>query len=118
VREVSSQLCAAPFDACVCINMLHISAWEITEALFAGLSSSSMLREGAPVCVYGPFARDGALVASNSQFDLWLRAQNSAWGVRDLSDVSVVAQRCGFDLEDVHEMPANNLFVVFRKRSA
>jgi hypothetical protein len=52
---------------------------------------------------------------SNRTFDLLLRRQNPAWGVRDLDDVSRLAD--GFDLLQSHEMPSNNLIVVFGKRA-
>jgi hypothetical protein len=44
-----------------------------------------------------------------------LRAQNPDWGVRDLEEVTRLAERHGFSAPDVYEMPANNLSVVFRK---
>jgi hypothetical protein len=40
------------------------------------------------------------------------------WGVRDLESVVAEADRAGFALEEVVEMPANNLSVIFRRRPA
>ena len=45
-----------------------------------------------------------------------LRRQDHDWGVRDLDEVARVADRAGFDLLQTHEMPSNNLIIVFRKR--
>ena len=52
---------------------------------------------------------------SNEAFDEQLRAQDPAWGVRDLEVVENVAMKAGFNLQEFEHMPANNLSVVFRK---
>jgi SAM-dependent methyltransferase len=103
----------ASADAVVCINMIHVSAWESTLALFAGARSS-----GARVLfLYGPYRRFGAHTApSNEQFDASLRANDSTWGLRDLEAVEEVGANNGFDLADVVPMPANNFSVVFRRQ--
>ena len=101
-------------DAVVCINMIHISPWTATEALFRGVDG--VLGETAPVVLYGPYRRDGRHTApSNEAFDANLKARNAEWGVRDLDDVAAEAGRYGFRLDEVVEMPANNLTVVFRR---
>lgn len=105
---------AAPsFDALVCINMIHIAPWSATDALFRGASAN--LRAAAPLALYGPFKEGGRHTAdSNDAFDRRLRAENAAWGVRDLGEVEAAAAAHGFTRESVHRMPANNLSVVFR----
>jgi cyclopropane fatty-acyl-phospholipid synthase-like methyltransferase len=102
-------------DAIVCINMIHISPWAATEGLFAG--ASAILSAGAPLCLYGPYRRDGRHTApSNETFDAWLRGQNPEWGVRDLERVAELASDAGFGQPEIVEMPANNLVVIFRRR--
>jgi hypothetical protein len=104
----------AKADAIVCINMIHISPWAATEGLFAG--ARSLLPQGAPLYLYGPYKRGGAHTApSNVAFDESLRAQNPAWGVRDLETVAAYAANSGFSAPQIFEMPANNLSVVFRR---
>ncbi|MGO9390141.1 DUF938 domain-containing protein [Rhodoblastus sp.] len=104
----------AKADAIICINMIHISPWAATEGLFAG--ARTLLPEGAPLYLYGPYRRNGAHTApSNSAFDESLRAQNPGWGVRDLETVAACAARAGFGEPQVVEMPANNLSVIFRR---
>jgi len=67
--------------------------------------------------LYGPYREGGAHTApSNAAFDASLRAQNPAWGVRDLEDVVALAQRHHLHLERRVAMPANNLSLVFRLR--
>ena len=104
----------APISAIVNINMLHISPWSCCEALFAG--AAEVLDQSGVVILYGPFKRDGLHTApSNAAFDEQLRSQDSAWGVRDLKAVVDVAVEQGFARQNVIEMPANNLSVVFDK---
>ena len=104
----------APVSAIVNINMLHISPWSCCEALFAGAADT--LNHRAVVMLYGPFKRDGVHTApSNAAFDEQLRSQDLAWGVRDLEAVLDVAVEQGFVCQNVIEMPANNLSVVFDK---
>ena len=104
----------APISAIVNINMLHISPWSCCEALFAG--AAEVLNQSGVVILYGPFKRDGLHTApSNAAFDEQLRSQDSAWGVRDLKAVVDIAVGQGFACQNVIEMPANNLSVVFDK---
>ena len=104
----------APISAIVNINMLHISPWSCCEALFAG--AAEVLKQSGVVILYGPFKRDGLHTApSNAAFDEQLRSQDSAWGVRDLKAVVDIAVEQGFARQNVIEMPANNLSVVFDK---
>jgi len=101
-------------DAVLCINMIHIAPWEACLGLFYGCEE--LLPPGGPLVLYGPFMRGGAHTApSNAAFDASLRREDPRWGVRDLDGVVREAQWRGFDLEEVVEMPANNLTAVFRK---
>ena len=100
--------------AVVNINMLHIAPWEACEALMTG--AATLLPSGAPLFLYGPFKRHGEHTSeSNAAFDARLRGDEPRWGVRDLADVERVAASSGFRLEEVVDMPANNLSVVFRR---
>lgn len=101
-------------DAILCINMIHISPWRATQALFAG--ARRLPGAGAPLVLYGPYRRGGRHTApSNAEFDASLRARDPEWGVRDLEAVAEVATAAGFGPPEAIEMPANNFVVVFRK---
>lgn len=101
-------------DALVCINMVHISPWAATEGLLAG--AAAILPPGAPLIVYGPFLeREVETVESNVAFDASLKARNPAWGLRDRSDLDLLAGRAGFARSARHVMPANNLTLVYRR---
>ena len=78
-------------DAVVCINMIHIAPWAATPALMRG--AGRLLPESGPLVLY----------------------RDPAWGIRDLADVAAEADAAGLRLDEIVEMPANNLTVVFRK---
>ncbi len=104
----------AIYDACVCINMVHISDWAATLGLFEGCAK--MLKSGAPLVLYGPYMEDGIETAqSNLEFDQSLKQRNPAWGLRNVTDVDEVAAAQGFERTNRYEMPANNLVLVYRK---
>ena len=101
-------------DAVVCINLLHIAPWQCCAGLMAG--AGRILPPGGRLVLYGPFKRDGHhTAASNAAFDRSLRTQDSSWGVRDLDEVAAVAGRHALTLEEVAQMPANNLSLIFEK---
>jgi hypothetical protein len=104
------------FDACVCINMVHISEWAATVGLFQGCAQ--VLTIEAPIILYGPYLEEGVeTAASNLAFDESLKARNPAWGLRRLEDLDRVASEHGFERTCRYEMPANNLILVYRRRS-
>ena len=100
-------------QAIVCINMVHISPWIVTEGLFSG--ARRRLAPGGLLYVYGPYRRRGKHTSEgNSRFDISLRAQDSRWGIRDLEAVQALSQVHQLTLEEVVDMPANNLSLIFR----
>jgi len=100
-------------DALVCINMIHITPWSVSEGLMAG--AQRMLSSGGILYLYGPYKIEGRhTAASNAEFDISLRTQNPQWGIRDLAEVRDLAKRHGFTLTETISMPANNLSVIFR----
>ena len=101
-------------DALVCINMIHISPWAATVALFEG--AARVLAPGAPMLTYGPYILHGDFGAqSNIDFDQSLKSRNPEWGLRDVDDVTRTAIILGFTLDEIVPMPANNLSLVFRR---
>lgn len=106
-----------PLAAILCINMIHISLWQATLGLMRG--AGHLLADGGVLYLYGAYRRGGRHSApSNAAFDASLRAQHPDWGVRDLETVTAEADRMGFALDEVVEMPANNLSVILKHRPA
>lgn len=101
-------------DVIVNINMIHIAPWSVCLALLDG--AAEVLTPGGVLYLYGPFRRGGAHTApSNAAFDESLRSRDPAWGVRDLEALTAAAEARHSRLEEVIEMPANNLSVVLRR---
>ena len=97
----------------VCINMIHISPWSCTKALFE--ESKRYLNQNDFLMIYGPFFRKKIETSeSNLNFNQSLKSQNPLWGLRQLDEVNKLALENGFKLDKVFEMPANNLSVVYR----
>jgi SAM-dependent methyltransferase len=102
--------------AVVSLNMIHIAPWDAGMALIRG--AAAVLGPGGLLFLYGPFRRGARHTSpSNEAFDRQLRGQNPAWGVRDLEEVARYAAARGFGPPETHDMPANNLSVVLRKRA-
>jgi len=101
--------------AVFCANVIHIAPWRVAEGLFAG--AARYLRSDGRLFLYGPFKRDGKHTAlSNSIFDTSLRERDPEWGVRDITDVSTLAEGVGLALIETVPMPANNMILVFARR--
>ncbi|EED35931.1 hypothetical protein NOR51B_1879 [Luminiphilus syltensis NOR5-1B] len=102
----------APITAIVSINMIHIAPWSAAVGLFAG--AAELLPPGGVLYLYGPFSQGGEHIsASNADFDISLKQRNAEWGVRDVDQVSTLANQNGFSETGAIPMPANNLSLVF-----
>jgi SAM-dependent methyltransferase len=101
--------------AIVCINVLHIAPWAVSQHLFEG--AGRYLRRGGRLFIYGPFTRDGAHTApSNAAFDRSLRAEDPAWGVRDVTALSLLAQQNGLTPIEAIPMPRHNFVLATTRR--
>jgi SAM-dependent methyltransferase len=105
---------AGPFDAVVCINMVHISAWAATQGLMAG--AGRVLTPGGRLFLYGPYLEaEVETAASNLAFDASLKGRDPAWGLRQLADVRAEAATHGLGFSERIALPANNLMLVFER---
>jgi len=103
-----------PLIAVLAVNVIHIAPWGVAGGIIAG--AARVLVPGGLLILYGPFRRGGRHTApSNAAFDAALRADNPAWGVRDLDEVAALAGAAGFGPAAVSELPANNLLVGFQR---
>jgi len=99
-------------DGVFAANCIHIMAWEMVVAMFAGIGEK--LDKGGRVVLYGPFKYQGEFTtASNAQFDLWLKEQNRESGIRDFEAVDRLARDIGLGLIADYAMPANNQLIVW-----
>jgi SAM-dependent methyltransferase len=105
---------AAPFDAIISLNMVHIAPWEAALGLLAG--AGRLLRPEGLLFFYGPFMLGRThTAASNAAFDADLKRQDPRWGVRDVDDLVRECALRGLELREVVKMPANNFSLVFVK---
>ena len=105
---------AQSLQGIVSINMIHVAAWNSTVALFR--ESGKLLNKGRFLVLYGPFKIDNKHTSqSNYCFDMSLKIQNDLWGIRDVEEVSEEAKKNDFFQEDIINMPANNLSIIYRK---
>jgi predicted O-methyltransferase YrrM len=101
-----------PFDAVLAINFLHIAPWSACVAFLRGADAT--LRSGGVCCIYGAMFRAGhEPEPSNLDFDARLKTRDPGLGVRHLDAVREVANP--LLLDELVEMPNNNVLVVFRK---
>jgi hypothetical protein len=100
--------------AILCINMVHISPWTSALGLLDG--AARLLGEGAPLILYGPWIVEGIDTApSNLAFDADLKARDSRWGLRSLTEFREQAEQRGLRFGEWRAMPSNNAMLLFRR---
>lgn len=114
VLDVTADWPVATAGAILNCNMIHIAPWTVCRDFLSG--AGRVLSPGGRLFMYGPYKRDGQHTApSNEAFDASLKARDPSWGIRDLEAVVEAAGKEGLSLEQVVEMPANNLTVIYQK---
>jgi cyclopropane fatty-acyl-phospholipid synthase-like methyltransferase len=99
-------------DAVFSANTLHIMGWTEVEAMFRGVDA--VLSPQGIVCVYGPFRYEGAYTSeSNRDFDRMLQERDPLSGLRDVKELSALAERHALRLAIDHDLPANNRLLEF-----
>ena len=100
------------YDHLLCINMIHISPWESSLALFSKAKPRKYL------ILYGPFMEHGAHNSQgNLQFDASLKMRDPRWGIRDIQDLMVLGQKHHFSLIERFAMPANNQTLIWERKT-
>jgi SAM-dependent methyltransferase len=99
----------------VCINTVHIVAWQGVENLFA--LAGRVLTPGGLMYVYGAYRyATRPLETSNEVFDQWLKQRDPASGVRDFEAVNILAQNNNLTLVEDRAMPGNNRSIWWVRR--
>lgn len=104
-------------DVCFTSNTFHIVSMPAVRSIFEGCRR--VLGDKGKLCVYGPFSINGQHTSDgNEQFDQQLRAEDSASGIRDMTELNELAQQ--FDFSDCRKMamPANNFMLVWETHTA
>ncbi|XP_070493251.1 UPF0585 protein CG18661 [Chironomus tepperi] len=102
------------FEYMLNINMIHITPFECTEGLFK--NSSKLLKSKGLLFTYGPYSMNNVLTPeSNVLFDKSLRSKDPSWGIRDICDLKLLAEKNSMDLLKIHDLPSNNKLLVWIK---
>jgi len=103
------------FDIIFTANTFHIISWDLVQKLIGELKAH--LKSNALFMVYGPFNYKGEYTSkSNEEFDFWLKNRDPQSAIRSFEDVENKMNQSGLFLVRDHEMPANNRFLVFKKK--
>lgn len=102
------------FDVVYSSNTAHIMSLSAVEKMLPLIGH--VLENDGLFCYYGPFKRNGQFsTPSNAGFDGSLRSRDANMGIRDLETLDELASLARLQRQRVYAMPANNLFVVWRK---
>ncbi len=103
------------YDMMLNINMIHITPWQCTVALFD--KAARLLKPGGLLVTYGPYAVHGSISPeSNVAFHQSLLQRNPLWGLRDIDDLQRTAAEHRLMLQAVEEMPSNNKTLFWRRQ--
>jgi len=106
----------AKADAVVAIDLVHVIAWELVQALFAG--AARVLPSGGLLFLHGPFRFHGKYAtAADQELDQSLRARDPSTGLRDIRELTVAGTRSGIGLEHTIAMPTGGHALAFRRRA-
>ena len=95
-------------------NMIHVAPFSVTEGLMKG--AARLLSEGQLLVTFGPYKQNGKHASKlNEKRDRSLHKMHSSYGVRNLEEVSEVAESCGFFLKEKRSMAEHNLLLVWQK---
>lgn len=98
----------------VLVNLLHLISAENAQTLIGEVGKA--LAPGGMFLLYGPFMRDGALTSEgDARFHESLISLDPMIGYKDDADLQLWVQNAGLFVDQVLEMPANNLCFVIRK---
>lgn len=102
------------FDAVFSANTAHIMSIAGVECMFRVVGER--LTDDGKFCLYGPFNQNGNFTSdSNRNFDMNLKSQDPAMGIRDLEKLDEFAAANGMRRDSLYAMPANNMIVVWHK---
>jgi len=106
----------SPMDLITLANLLHlISEGEATKLI---AESAKALKPNGKLFLYGPFRRKGKLTSEgDASFDASIRASDPETGYKDDGWVKDTAQKNSLTFHQAVEMPANNLALVFARKT-
>lgn len=105
---------AGPVVAVYLSNLLHLVSAPQAANVIAGAARA--LAPGGRFCLYGPFRENGTYRSDgDASFDARLKAADPETGYKSVEWVTETAHAAGLSLSARHDLPANNLLLVFAK---
>lgn len=112
--DACSQWPIEKIDAIVCINLLQVSSFQTCCCVLG--NAGRILLNGGQLFFYGPFFRpDIETAPGNLMFHSRLQQRDPQWGVPDLEIIEKEAVKYDLILDNVHDLPSNNVVVIFTK---
>tara|TARA_R110000850_G_scaffold22495_3_gene66608 strand:- start:1492 stop:2160 length:669 start_codon:yes stop_codon:yes gene_type:complete len=114
-REFSTEIAQlAPLRLIFSMNVIHIAPYGVASSIIT--TAAHRLAPGGWLGFYGPFTEGGLHTGEgNANFDAGLRADNPAWGVRDVDELAALAIAAGLSQAELDVMPANNRILWFQQ---
>lgn len=103
-------------DVIFSANVIHIAPSDVWYNILKG--SAALLPKEGLLIFYGPFCfNNKEMVASNQDFDQWLKAENPDYGIRNWDMIADIAGGLDLQASPPVNMPANNYIIELRKIS-
>lgn len=104
-----------PWDGILAANFCHYVNNATVIALFS--EACQFLSDGGHLYIYGPINFAGGYTSEgNKNLDIWLRQRQWDSGIKDIKELENFAKIGGMRLIANEIMPANNHWLVFKKR--
>lgn len=102
------------WDALVAVNLSHYVNTDTLSVLFR--LASQVLPSAGKLLLYGPVNRFGEFTSQgNYELDQWLKQRQPSSGIKDILQLTHLAESVGLYLHADQTMPANNTWLVFVK---
>ena len=107
---------AGKFDSIFCINIFQVAPLTIADGMME--CAAHLLSENGFLLVYGPFKLEGHFTThSNKEFhDTLLSTGIMEWGLKDIADLKISAEKFGLELKEQIDMPSNNFSLIFARK--
>jgi len=104
------------FSAMFCINIFQVAPISIADGMME--SASKLLTDDGFLLIYGPFQHEGKFnTDSNQAFHNTLSSAGvSEWGLKDITDLQIAAEKYGLKLNEKIDMPAHNFSLIFTRK--
>ncbi len=111
-----SNLAGKKFEAIFCINIFQVAPMSVADGMME--CAASLLSDGAYLFIYGPFKVEGKhTTLSNEEFDKKLLSYGvPEWGLKDIADINLVAQKHKLTLKEKIDMPSHNFTLLYGQR--